>query len=200
MKKLFCLFALLLATSPSFAQNEEPIDSIDLTNDFQEWIEEQRVTEICGIKFGTSYETAQSILENKYGEAEYDYTHSKQTLTFKNKRYAGFRFDTIHFLFQSDGYRSYMNGCVFILDAYSTEEAKEKRDKLYNRLHEKYYMQERIDKNGFKYYLGGISPVDDNEAAFVINVIKYDKDLAKQFYPYSARLMYGTYDYVKEEF
>ncbi len=57
-----------------------------------------------------------------------------------------------------------------------------------------------IDKNGFKYYLGGISPVDDNEAAFVINVIKYDKDLAKQFYPYSARLMYGTYDYVKEEF
>lgn len=200
MKKIFCLFAFILALTPLFAQSDEPLDSVALMNYFREKLEAQIVTEICGVKFGTSYETANEMLENKYGRPEYDYTHSKQTITFKHKSYAGINFDTIHFLFQSDGYRTYMNGCVFILDANTAEEAKEKRELLYKRLSEKYYMEDRTDENGFKYYIGGISPVDVNDAAFVINIIKYNKELAKLYNPYAARLMYGTYDYVKEEF
>lgn len=200
MKRIFCLFALILALTPSFAQNEEPMDSVALMNFIREKMESQIVTEICGVKFGTSYEVAKEMLENKYGSSEYDFTHSKQTISFKNKKYAGIIFDTIHFLFQSDGYRTYMNGCVFILDANTAEEAKEKRDLLYKRLSEKYFMVEETDKNGFKYYIGGISPLNSDDFAFVINVIKYDKELAKLYNPYAARLMYGTYDYVKEEF
>ena len=199
MKKLFCLFAIMFALTPSFAQNEENMDSVTISN-FLKKLEAQKVTEICGVKFGTSYEDAKRILENKYGEAEYDYTHSKERLTFVNKTYAGISFDTIFFLFQSDGYRTYMNGCIFILEAYTAEDAKEKRERLYNRLSDKYYMDEGIDKNGFKYYIGGFSPINENDAAFVIDIVKLDKDLAKEFNPYAARLMYGRYNYVKEEF
>ena len=72
MKKLFCLFAFIFALTPSFAQNEENRDSVTISKFFKE-LEAQRVTEICGVKFGTSYEDAKRILENKYGEAEYDY-------------------------------------------------------------------------------------------------------------------------------
>ena len=93
-----------------------------------------------------------------------------------------------------------MNECVFILDAYTAKEAKEKRDRLYKRLSDKYYMYEEIDKNGFKYYIGGVSPVNENNAAFIIDIVKLDKDLAKKFHPYAARLNYGMYNYVKEEF
>ena len=199
MKKLFCLFAFIFALTPSFAQNEENRDSVTISKFFKE-LEAQRVTEICGVKFGTSYEDAKRILENKYGEAEYDYKHSKESLTFANKTYAGISFDTILFLFQSDGYRTYMNGCVFAIDSNTAEDAKEKRELLYNRLSGKYYMDDRIDKNGFKYYIGGFSPINENDAAFIIDIVKYDADVAKKYNPYAARLMYGRYNYVKEEF
>lgn len=199
MKKIFCLFAFMFALTPSFAQNEENRDSVTISNFYKE-LEAQKVTEICGVKFGTSYEDAKRILENKYGEAEYDYKHSKESLKFANKTYAGISFDAIFFLFQSDGYRTYMNGCVFAIDANTAEDAKEKRDGLYNCLSGKYYMDDGIDKNGFKYYIGGISPINENYAAFIIDIVKLDKDLAKKYNPYIARLKYGRYNYVKEEF
>ena len=196
MKKIFCLFAFMFALTPSFAQNEENRDSVTISNFYKE-LEAQKVTEICGVKFGTSYEDAKRILENKYGEA---YKHSKQSIIFKYKNYAGISFDRISFLFQSDGYRTYMNGCVFAIDANTAEDAKEKRDGLYNCLSGKYYMDEEIDKNGFKYYIGGVSPVNENNAAFIIDIVKLNKDLAKKYNPYIARLKYGRYNYVKEEF
>ena len=166
----------MFALTPSFAQNEENRDSVTISNFYKE-LEAQKVTEICGVKFGTSYEDAKRILENKYGKA---YKHSKQDIAFKYKNYAGISFDTILFFFQSDGYRTYMNKCVFILDAYTAKEAKEKRDRLYKRLSDKYYMYEEIDENGFKYYIGGVSPVNENNAAFIIDIVKLDKDLAKK--------------------
>ena len=46
-------------------------------------------------------------------------------------------FDSIIFLFQSDGYKSYMNGCVFILEATSLRQAKEKQEMLYRTLYTK---------------------------------------------------------------
>ena len=206
MKKVLCLFAFFLATATSFAQNIEEVDSVyadsvsDMNYYLYEAMEAQRVTEICGVKFGTSYETAKRILENKYGDAEYDYSHSKQIITFNNKNYAGIYFDAIHFLFQSDGHKTYMNCCIFIIDTNTAEEAKKKREILHQRLSEKYYMETRTDDNGFKYYLGGLSPLD-NRYAFYIDVLKYGREVARNHhYPYAARLYYGPYDYVKEEF
>ena len=78
MKKIFCLFAFMFALTPSFAQNEENRDSVTISNFYKE-LEAQKVTEICGIKFGTSYEDAKRILANKYGEA---YKYSKQSIIF----------------------------------------------------------------------------------------------------------------------
>ncbi len=204
MKKVLCLFAFFLATAPSFAQNIEEVDSVyadsvsDMSYYLYEAMEAQRVTEICGVKFGTSYETAKRILENKYGDAEYDSSHSKQTIVFKNKKYAGIYFDSIHFLFQSDGYKTYMNGCIFAIHVNTVEEAKKMRDFLHQRLSEKYYMEKGIDDNGFKYYFGGISPLV-NTSAFTIGIVKFS-EIAKNITPYAARLYYGPYDYVKEEF
>lgn len=53
MKKIFCLFAFMFALTPSFAQNEENRDSVTISNFYKE-LEAQKVTEICGVKFGTS--------------------------------------------------------------------------------------------------------------------------------------------------
>ncbi len=157
--------------------------------------ERQTVKEICSVPFGTTREKAEEILENKYGQSSY--LSDKDKIIYKYKNYAGIAFDEIIFLFQSDGYKSFFNGCVFILDAKNLTQAREKRDLLYNKLRYKYDMDSGTDKNGIKYYIGGYSPVAYFDSAFVIDIIKYD-DSPKT--PYAARLMYGRYNYVKEEF
>lgn len=160
--------------------------------------EEQTVKEICGIPFGSSYEKSREMLENKYGYPEYN--PDRTVITYKHKTYAGFTFDSIHFLFQSDGVHSYLNGCVFIMDAKSLSEAKKKQELLYKKLSDKYFMIDEIDSNGNKFYMGGYSPTHDEGLGFSIEILKYDSDLARIYSPYAARLAYGRYNYVKEEF
>ena len=76
-------------------------------------------------------------------------------------------------------------------------DAKDKRERLYNKLSWKYDMEEGVDDDGNKYYYGGHSPVPFDSFGFSIDIIKYDN---RTSIPYAARLMYGRYNYVKEEF
>lgn len=160
----------------------------------REW-ERQTVKEICGIPFGSSYEKAEEVLENKYGKKSF--LSDKTKIYYRNESYAGIMFDIIIFLFQSDGYKSFMNGCVFILEANSLRQAKEKQEMLYKTLRYKYEMKEGVDDNGNKFYYGGHSPVSFDGFGFTIEIIKYEN---RPSIPYAARLMYGRYNYVKEEF
>lgn len=160
----------------------------------REW-ERQTIREICGIPFGSSYEKAEEVLENKYGEKSF--LSDKTKIYYMNENYAGIMFDRIIFLFQSDGYKSYMNGCVFIIEATSLRQAKEKQEMLYRTLRYKYDMKEGEDDNGNKYYYGGHSPAPFDGFGFSIEIIKYENTSS---IPYAARLMYGRYNYVKEEF
>ena len=159
--------------------------------------EKQTVREICSIPFGSSLEKAKSILENKFG-----YPDSKDvtTIIYNHKSYGGIIFDKMYFLFQSDGISSFFNGCTFIINANSLEEANKHLERLHDALSEKYYMVSDVDENGNKFYVGGYPPTKDETCAFIINIIKYDKKVAKLYSPYSARLMYGPYNYIKEEF
>ena len=71
---------------------------------------------------------------------------------------------------------------------------------LRKKLSEKYLLLDETDENGNLYYIGGYSPIPNDGAGFSIDILKYDSWTAKQFYPYAARLMYGRYNFVKEEF
>lgn len=170
----------------------------ELQNEIQIQKERQTVKEICGIPFGSSYLTTKGMLENKYGYP--DYNPDKTVITYSKKTYGGITFDNIHFLFQSDGIHSYFNGCIFVLSAKSLGEAKTKQKMLYEKLSEKYNMYDETDRNGNLYYIGGYSPISNDEAGFSIDIMKFDSEIAKDFYPYAARLVYGRYNYVKEEF
>jgi hypothetical protein len=165
-----------------------------LREEFEMNRERQTVREICGIPFGSSYEKAEEILENKYGSSSY--LSDKNTIVYLNKSYGGILFDRIMFLFQSDGYKSYMNGCVFVLEATSLNDAKEKRDRLYRNLSSKYDLYENVDEDGNKYYYGGRPPIHYGTGLTIDIVNISDKPKKK----YVARLMYGRYNYVKEEF
>lgn len=159
---------------------------------------DQIVKEICGVPFGSSYEKTKEILENKYGYSAL--TSDRMSIDYKNITYAGFTFDSIHFLFQSEGISSYLNGCIFIMRAKSLSDAKRKQEMLYKKLSEKYLLLNDTDDNGNKYYYGGYSPIPDDGVGLHIDIVKYEGDVAKNYNPYAARLAYGRYNYVKEDF
>lgn len=183
MKKILLGLYLFIIPCLVFAQHEElEVDSAAAEIDY--------TSEICGIEFGTSFEATKKMLIQKFGD---DYSLDGNNLFFSNKEYAGIMFDAIIFGFQRNGFNSYFNKCVFCLYASNASEAIKKRDYLYKVLNEKYYIKSKIGEDKFKYYQGGTSPVSDEDWGFSIDVFHFDKH-------WSARLFYGPYNYVKEEF
>lgn len=171
-------------------------------------LKDQQVKDIGGISFGISRDIALELLKNKYGEPVNNPTST--TISFNNIKYAGYDFDSVHFLFQSDGINSYFNSCIFILNAKTKKEAIEKQEFLYKALYDKYNMFKSETEDGFYIYCGGVSPLWDGHwynlktdfyAAVSIDIIQFEQYLVDVYgYKYSARLVYGPFNYIKEEF
>lgn len=149
--------------------------------------------EICGAKFGDSYANVKNILERKFGEPN-SWDIDKTRIIYRDVSYGGMYFSTVHFKFQysSSGF-SYFNRCIMVSDEKTAKEAISKRDTIKSVLAKKYKITEATDDNGFKCYGGGESPQQD-DFGFCIDVIKYDDGT------YGARLDYGPYQYIDEEF
>lgn len=184
-----------------------------LYGQIETYIETNQIKSICGIDFGISREKALSILHKKYGVPSSD--SNDMTLSFDNIKYAGLDFNNVHFLFQSDGIRSYFNCCIFVKNAKDKSEVIKTTELYYSVLSRKYNLLEIIDHNGFNTYSGGVSPLWDGKwytflenldtgkylSALHIDVIEYDNRLANVFgYKYGVRIIYGPYEFVEEEF
>lgn len=174
----------------------------------EESLKSQQVHSIGGIPFGISRDDALSRLKNKYGEPEYN--PKSTVLTFKHIKYAGRDFSSVHFLFESDGIKSYLNACIFVKDAKTKSEANKLIEALKNDLEKKYNVSSAEGENGFMTYGGGISPVWDGKistfkdeyfTAWHTDVIEYESNLSDVFgIKYGVRLIYGPYRYINEEF
>lgn len=180
-----------------------PADDQDKQKDLLlELLAYNTITEICNVPFGSTYEKTIEILKNKYGDYEYLFS-SKENVVYKSKKYAGVDFDTMHFLFQSDGSRSYFNGAVFCIDCKTKSEAINVKQRLHDILSKKYIRFTNLDQDGNYMSIGGIAPVsteDKTNFGVRIDVMNYGQDGLKLGKPYGVRLFYGPYQYVKEEF
>ncbi len=81
----------------SNASPEEKVAIDSLFFDLVETWKSQQVNSICGIHFGASRSDAAEVLRNKYGEPYY--LSDEYCITYKNVKYAGIDFDSIHFYF-----------------------------------------------------------------------------------------------------
>lgn len=145
---------------------------------------------ICGVDFGSSYESAKSILERKFGKADGD---KKDEICSLNREYEGFKFNGILFTFQSDGYNTYFNDCFFFKKFMDFASAKEFSRNLFIRLAEKYDNIKTAAFENFVGAMGGKSPVSDNDFGFFLVT-------EKDNIGYTVTLEYGPYNYIKEEF
>ena len=180
-------------------------DDESLADFWKEVVLDNQVKEICNISFGSSLQNTKDILQRKFGESRYT---TDDIIMYENKSYAGNRFDTLLFMFQSDGRRNYFNQAAFCIYASDKEEAKAIKNRLHKRLSKRYPFMIGEDS---EMSMGGLQPVPNshlvNEAVvgcttselgygFEIKIIENDD----YRHPYFVRIMYGPYEYVKEDF
>ena len=160
------------------------------------------ITEICNVPFGSTYEDAKRILTDKYGD--YDYLNStKDDMIFENKKYAAVDFDTMHFMFQSDGERSYFNAAILCINCKSKVEAIRTKQRMHEILSKRYSGFTNMDGNDDYLSVGGISPVSSEQNfgfGVRIDIKDYGHPGKVLGFPYGVRIIYGPYNYVKEDF
>ena len=147
--------------------NKDSLPALDLVGSIETNLKKEQIKSIGGIAFGISQEKALPILRNKYGREE-SFSDNKD-IVFKNIKYAGVDFNSVHFLFQSDGINSYFNTCIFILDAKTRKEAIAKQKEMKDILSQKYDFSSFEDDNGFDLYAGGVSPLWDGHWKSFVN-------------------------------
>lgn len=192
MNRILLSLMFYIISSSVFAQYDLGPDSAAIAEP------DDVIESICGVDFGACYEDAKTALVSKFGYYDSE-ASDRNMLIFNHKTYAGIQFDRLIFGFQWNRSRSYMNGCVMLVECKTAEDAKNRRDYLARVLSKKYYLDNDIDKNKFKYYKGGTSPTDYDDYGLFIDVLKYEAGV-NPGYPYAARIYYGTYDYIGEEF
>lgn len=222
MRRTIILFFLLIVTLGTFAQEselekkqreyrfattEEKALMDSLYQPIADKLLKEQVKTIGGIPFGISHDKAETMLRNKFGSPEYN--PSSTTLSFMNVKYAGRDFAAVHFLFQSDGLDSYLNACIFITNASSLDDAIEKEKNIADNILSKYTLFADKDSNGYPTHGGGMSPLWDGRWT-TLDFAKYgtgvhtdiiESSLVKIYgNPYAVRIIYGPYNYVKEEF
>ena len=150
---------------------------------------------IAGVSFGSSYESAKASLINKWGKpARID----NNSIAFDYVSYANLSFDNVIFGFQRDNNgKSYMNRCIFVKHAKDRDEALEAMEQFHFVLQKKYLIYRVGEYDEDFYYYGGNSPLGDDKDLFLIDYIKYTDDAGGG---YGARIYYGPFEYVKEEF
>ncbi len=168
MKKLFLLLFMAIPVLAN-AQND-------------------RITEICGVKFGTSYSSAKTTLEARFGKDE---STNTDYLLFWEKSYAGISFDLIQFKFVA----SQLNQVKFTIFSKTVQEARSERDKIVEILKRKYSLTQKTDDDGEISYRGGTSPLNDDKYGFFVYV---QASSILEEYPFVTVLNYGPYGYGDE--
>lgn len=163
----------------------------------QRYMDENGVTEVCGIPFGFSYERTKKILTGKFGGCD-NLTTTEDCLSFKDKLYEGILFSQLSFIFESDGETNHLTKAEFRADTKSKEEAITLKALIDEKLSKRYIIYKVLDEGNVYLSVGGIcpSPADEELGGYAITV-----DIEKKERPtrdgdiYAVRIIYGPYDY-----
>lgn len=224
MRRIILLLAVMLCL-PFMAEAQESIiaktyASLDtmssdlrptmelVLGEMEKHYQKEQVKSIAGIPFGTSKEEALPMLRNKFGEPLG--TTPENNVTFRNVHYAKNLFDLIIFVFQSDGKRSYLSGCNFVKCAKTFSEALDIEKDYADELAKKYEVMRIPDSNGNPSHKCGYSPLwngvlrdlkDRYFGAISTSIMDVPEHLEKlSGAKYTVEIVYGYFDYVKEEF
>ena len=159
---------------------------------------------VAGVKFGSSYNTAISLLEKRYGEPD---IKARDFIYYEYITIGGITWDFVNFDFVSDTIgKTYMNKVLLCGLETTFEKAEDTVMNLFNMLAKKYliislYREDKSPKMSptMVYFIGGLGTIDYNKYLFSVTIRNEDmeKYTNKEFYKNSYRvcLLYGPVDY-----
>ena len=147
-----------------------------------------KITEVCGVKLGSSLTSAKAILNERFGEP---FNETDNSLTYTFESYGGVDFHFLSFEFTKNGSRTYLNE-VSLFSIHETKaEAEEHREQIAEAVKRNYSLSQDTDSDGNRRYRGGTSPLNSGKHGFVIKVFKNNNEK----YPWTSKLGYGPYGY-----
>ena len=145
---------------------------------------------VLGIPFGYSREFVKEKLEARYGK--YNVYDNSEGLKVYDISIGNFTFNVGVFEFQYWNGRTYFNYASFEQYYSNVASAKNMRDYLYSVIKDKYssdYIDEYVNKQGFKCYKFGTDPRDATKILGSISIERgYGKDGIERIY---LNLIYG---------
>jgi hypothetical protein len=140
------------------------------------------------VSFGSSYNVLKNKLSSLYGTP--DKTSNKTEINYTRKAVEGFTFDNLTFEVQYDSKgKSYFSGAMFFSVYDNVDAAIKNRDLLAEKMRSKYEIINILDDNEYIRYYGGKSPVDSEQNAFTIFIVKTANNA------YALCLGYGKFNY-----
>lgn len=161
------------------------------------YVEENGVTEVCGVPFGSSYEKTKKMLMEKYGECDKQNT-TKDCLSFSCKRYEGLLFSKLSFMFERNGETSHLNKAEFRVDTKTKEEALQLKKLIDEKLSKRFKIYKVLDEGEIHLSVGGICPApfdgNPNDYGFTVDIQKHEKP-TRNGNMYVVRIIYGPYKF-----
>ncbi len=131
-------------------------------------------TSICGVKFGTIFDEAKTILENQFGTVN-SYLQESNELFFMKKKHEGFMWDYLTFGFLRDGYNNYLKEANFYKLSNSLADAEKVCEGFIKKKKRIYEISVFTSgEDGLKKYIGK-NPKDPSLPGFTIDIIKTEK-------------------------
>ena len=146
-----------------------------------------KITEVCGVKFGSSLTSAKPILKERFGEPFYE---TENNLTYALQNYGGIGFHYIKFDFTKNGSRTYLNEVNFMSFFATKADAEEHNKQLTDVVRRNYSLTQKT-KDSYRIYCGGGNPLNSGLPGFSIYVYKH----SNVELPWSSRIAYGPYGY-----
>lgn len=151
------------------------------------------ITEVAGIKFGSSYAVVKDKLERLLGPlANNEYNKINDAIYYEDVSYQDYTFDVMMMKFAQKRDVTLLDYVSFISMFATQSEASQTMDKIADSLSKSHTIYQ-LD-NG--YLAGGISPLDKDDYGFLL-FVKETSTGSKDRYPYSVILKYGPYGYGK---
>ena len=147
------------------------------------------ISEVCGVKFGTSFNEAKNILNKQYGIPS-RVTDDGTLIAYEGKNYGGKVFDQLYFVFEKEDNFGF-DVAVLSIACTTKNDAEKERDNIADLFKEEYNLDKRKNISGDIVYYGGTSPLSNKGYGFKIEIYK-DNDSSLTGESYNARIVFGA--------
>lgn len=128
------------------------------------------ISEVCGIKFGTSFDVAKDVLNKKYGVSS-RISDDKNIIVYDNRNFEGKVFEHMYFVFENEDNYGF-DYAVFTVVCKTKSEAEKEREDIAEIIKKKYVLETKRDIYGDIAYYGGTSPLNRERYGLKIEIIK----------------------------